>query len=169
MATTTIAGNMVQGVIVGLVVAIVLALSHWCYVWYLERVDVRQVREVLSEGRQRVMEARDTLNSVMGVTFAGDVLRAGQYNLLLKQLGVVLDPVGSKLSYRKRKEIFDALDWYNVGALHAIKDKEGNPVFHDPPVGRWIAAEMRHGDASRKFQRLESIRWLKLEPYSGGS
>ena len=40
MATTTIAGNMVQGVIVGLVVAIVLALSHWCYVWYLERVDV---------------------------------------------------------------------------------------------------------------------------------
>ena len=168
MATTTIAANMVQGVIVGLVVAIFLALSQWCYVRHLERVDVRQVRELLSEGRQRVMEAKDTFNSAMGVTFAGDVLRAGQYNLMLKQLRVVLDPVGSKLSYRKRKDIFDALDWYNVGALHVIKNNEGNPVFH-PPVGQWIAAEMRPGDASRRFQRLESIKWLRLESYSGGS
>ena len=105
----------------------------------------------------------------MGVTLPGDVLRAGQYNLVLKQLSVVLDPAGSNLSYDKRKEIFDALDWYNVGGLHVIKNDKGNPVFLAPPVGQWIAAEMRHEDASKRFQRLESIEWLKLEPYSGGS
>lgn len=113
------------------------------------------------------MQATDTFNAAMGVTLPGDVLRAAQYDLMLKQLSVALDPAGSNLSYQKREQVFDALDWYNVDHLHAGKDGAGHPVFRSPPAGQWIAADMRQADAKEKFRQLESIGWLKLEPYAG--
>ena len=83
---------------------------------------------------------------------------------MIKQLRVALDHTTSKLPYAKRKDIFDALDWYHVESLYATKDKQGNPVFVDLPVGSWRWNEMQESRAAAKFKRLESIKWLKLKP-----
>ena len=89
-----------------------------------------------------------------------------QYNLIIKQLRVALDHTTSKLPYAKRKDIFNALDWYHVEFLYATRDKRDNPVFRDLPDGSWPGTEIQESQAVDKFKRLESIKWLKLKPYT---
>ena len=67
----------------------------------------------------------------------------------------------------KRKEIFDALNWYHTEGLYARKDNNGNPVFvSDLPPGKWPTTTMKKNFAIDKFKRIESIKWLKLKPYT---
>ena len=160
-----IAGSAVAGLIAALTATIILGAAKWIHLKHLQRLDVRQIRGVLTDGRRRVMESKETFNPNMNATISDAVLRAAQYNLMIKQLRVALDHTTSKLSYAKRKELFDALNWYGVESLYATKDALGNPVFIDPPVGSWPTSEMQENHASDKFKRLESIKWLKLEPY----
>ena len=101
------------------------------------------------DGRRRVMESKETFNPNMNVTSSGAVLRAAQYNLMIKQLRVALDHTTSKLPYAKRKDIFDALDWYGVKSFYATKDVHCNPVFvADLPVGSWPTSEVHENHAS---------------------
>ena len=144
------------GLIAALTATTILGAAKWIHLKYLQRLDVKQIREVLTTGRKRVMDA----------TLPGDVLRAAQYNLIIKQLRVALDHTTSKLPYAKRKDIFDALDWYHVKFLYATKDERDNPVFRDLPDGSWPTTEMQESQAVDKFKRLESIKWLKLKPYT---
>ena len=144
------------GLIAALTATTILGAAKWIHLKYLQRLDVKQIREVLTTGRKRVMDA----------TLPGDVLRAAQYNLIIKQLRVALDHTTSKLPYAKRKDIFDALDWYHVKFLYATKNERDNPVFRDLPDGSWPTTEMQESQAVDKFKRLESIKWLKLKPYT---
>ena len=60
-----------------------------------------------------------------------------------------------KLSYAKRKDIFDALDWYHVKSLYLTKDAIGNPVFTDDlPIGSWPTNEMQDEPSHRQVQAL---------------
>ena len=162
-----IAGSAVAGLIAALTATFILVVLKWIRERYLEHLDVRQIQEVLTDGRKRVMEkSKETFNPNMNVTLRADVLRAAQYNLMIKQLRVALDHTTSKLPYAKRKDIFNALDWYHVESLYATKDKRDNPVFVDLPVGSWPTLEMQESRAVDKFKRLESIKWLKLKPYT---
>ena len=144
------------GLIAALTATTILGAAKWIHLKYLQRLDVKQIREVLTTGRKRVMDA----------TLPGDVLRAAQYNLIIKQLRVALDHTTSKLPYAKRKDIFDALDWYHVKSLYATKVERDNPVFRDLLDGSWPTTEMQESQAVDKFKRLESIKWLKLKPYT---
>ena len=103
------------GLIAALTATTILGAAKWIHLKYLQRLDVKQIREVLTTGRKRVMDA----------TLPGDVLRAAQYNLIIKQLRVALDHTTSKLPYAKRKDIFDALDWYHVKFLYATISGSG--------------------------------------------
>ena len=155
-----IAGSAVAGLIAALTATIILGAAKWIYLEHLQRLDVKQIQEVLTDGRRRV-------NRNMNVTLPSDMLRAAQYNLMIKQLRVALDHTTSKLSYAKRKDIFDALDWYHVKSLYLTKGAIGNPVSKDDlPVGSWPTNEMQESSAIDKFKRLESIKWLKLKPYT---
>ncbi len=50
----------------------------------------------------------------------GRHLRAAQYNLMIKQLTVALDPASTNLSLDRQKELRAALDWFHVDALYAV-------------------------------------------------
>ena len=154
------------GLIAALTATAILVVVKLIHLKYLERLDVKQIREVLTAGRKRVMESKETFRHGMDATLPGDVLRAAQYNFTIKQLRVALDHTTSKLPYAKRKDIFDALDWYHVKFLYATKDERDNPVFRDLPDGSWPTTEMQESQAVDKFKRLESIKWLKLKPYT---
>ena len=160
-----IAGNAVAGLIAALTATAILLAAEWIHQKRLQRLDVKQIREVLTTGRKRVMESKETFQHGMDITIPGDVLRAAQYNLMIKQLRVALDHTTSKLPHAKRKDIFEALGWYHAESLYVTKDKRGNPVFVDLPVGSWPTNEMQKSRAADKFRRLESIKWLKLKPY----
>ena len=162
-----LAGNAVAGLIAALTATIILGAAKWIYLKHLQRLDVKQIRAVLTDGRKRVMESKEAVPLGMGVMFPREMMRCVSYNLMIEQLRVALDHTTSKLPYAKRKDIFDALDWYHTESLSAIKDKHGNPVFVvDLPVGRWPTKEMQENQAIDKFKRIESIKWLKLKPYT---
>lgn len=124
-----LAGNAVAGLIAALTATTILGAAKWIYLSHLQRLDIKQIREVVTDGRKRVMESKETFHHGMVATFPSDVLRCAQYNLMIEQLRVALDHTTSKLPYAKRKDIFDALDWYHTESLYATKDKDGNPVL----------------------------------------
>ena len=161
-----IAGSAVAGLIAAVAATIILGVAKWVYQTHLQRLDVKQIQEVLTDGRRRVLEAKETFDHNTDATLPGDMLRAAQYNLMIKQLRIALDHTTSNLSYAKRKRIFDALDWYHVKSLYVTRDKRDNPVFRDLPHGSWPGTEIQESQAVDKFKRLESIKWLKLKPYT---
>ena len=108
------------------------------------------------------MEAEDTFHKGMDATSSADALRAAQYNNMIKRLGVALEKWTVDLSHDQRKDIFDALDWYHTDSLQAIK-KGGKAVFIEIPDGRWATTELPMEAAKEKFEKLQSIKWLKLK------
>ncbi len=143
-----IAGSAVAGLIAAVVATIILGVAKWVYQKHLQRLAVKQIQEVLTDGRRRVLEAKETFNHNMDATLPGDMLRAAQYNLMIKQLRIALDHTTSNLSYAKRKRIFDALDWYHVKSLYFTKDAVGNPVSKDDfPVGNWPTKTMQESQS----------------------
>ena len=160
-------GNAVAGLVAALTATTILGLLKLMHLKYMQNREIKQIRDVLTVGRSRVMTAKKTLYRDMDATVHEDLLRSAQYNLMIEQLRVALDHTTSKLPYAKRKEIFDALDWYHTKSLYLTKDEIGNPKFViDFPVGRWTTREMQESSALEKFKRLESIKWLKLKPYT---
>lgn len=150
------------GLIAGLAVTVVLGVARYIHQKWGNRKDVEYIRDLLTQGMRRVMEAENTFHPGMKVCIPADALRAAQYKYLMKQVGIGLERWAVHLSHNQRKDIYDALDWYNLDGLHATK-KDGQVVFPEIPEGRWPTTEMSIKEASRKFERLHSIKWLKLE------
>ena len=110
------------------------------------------------------MGAEDKFFEEMDATASADIIRARQYNRMIKELGVAFEMWAVNLSHTQRKEIYDALDWYHVrtDAQFAI-ERDGKVVFQEVPDGKWPAPEMSAGKAKEKFDRLRGIEWLKLD------
>ena len=159
-----IAQGATAGLIAALVATTIFGLARYLRQAWDRHQDVKDVRDILSEGRRRVMESKDTYNRGMGETLPGDVLRAAQYNNMLKRVEVALERWSVNLSHDQRKDIYEALDWYNIDALQATKNREGAVEFLQLPEGRWHTTEMSKDFADDKFMRLQSIKWLKLKP-----
>ena len=160
----SIAQSAVAGLIAALTATAILGSAKCVRQWSAKRQDVRYLRNLLTEGRKRVLEAGDTFHKGMNATSSGDALRAAQYNNMVKRLGIALEKWMADLSHDQRKDIFDALDWYHTDSLQAVK-KDGKAVFIDIPDGRWPTTEMSLEVANEKFEKLQSIMWLKLGPH----
>ena len=156
------AGSVLAGVVAAIVATTILGVAKWIHGKWLQRRDVLQVREVLREGRHRVMESKDVFHEGMNSAMSASVLRCAQYNLMIKQLAVALDHRTTKLPYANRKQILDALDWYHTDSLLATKDEKGRPTFVITQEGLWPATEMRLSAAVDCFNKLEAIGWLRL-------
>ena len=65
------------------------------------------------------------------------------------------------LSFDKRQEIIEAVDWYNLRAFSVEEDWPGSVRMKKMPDGVWIG-DSRSETAQEKFQNLKSIKWLKL-------
>lgn len=157
----SIASSAVAGSIAALVATSILGLARYLHQKIAKRQDVNYIRELLISGRQRVMEAEDTYNKGMGACIPADVLRAAQYNNMVRQVGVALERWMVNLSHTQRKELYDALDWYHTGGLNAI-NRDGEVTFIDLPDGKWPTKTMAIEVARDKFDKLQSIKWLKL-------
>lgn len=157
--------SIIQGVITGSVAALlataILTLTRFVREFASRRQDINYIRDLLIEGRKRVIQAEDTYNSGMDAHIPSDTLRAAQYNNMIRELGVVLEGWTMHLSHAQKKEIYDALDWYHTGGLHATK-RNGKVVFVDLSPGRWPTTEMKEEFAREKFRRLKAIDWLRL-------
>ena len=161
-----IAGNAVAGLIAALTATSILGVAKWISLKRLQGLDVKEIREVLTEGRKKVLESKETFLSDIGVTVHSEELRSAEYNQMIEQLRPVLDHTTSKLPYVKRKAIFDALSWYHTDSLYAKKDDNGNLEFIEFSPGKWPMPTMKKNFAIDKFKNIESIKWLKLKPYT---
>ena len=158
----SIAQSAIAGLIAALAATTILGVSRYVRQRLAERRDIKYLRGLLIQGKRRVIAAEDTLHEGMGTLMPADVLRAAQYNNMTKQVGVAIERWALSLSHAQRKDIYDALDWYHTDGLYAAK-KNGEVVFMDLPEGRWPTAEMTMEAARSRFDRLEAIKWLKLQ------
>lgn len=156
-----IAQGIVSGSVAALLATAILGLTKVVLGFLSKRQDINYISNILIQGRERVLEAHDTYNSGMDARMAADALRAAQYNNMLREVGVALERWTVHLSHAQRKDVYDALDWYHTGSLHATK-RDGEAVFVELPEGRWPTTEMSLEAAREKFERLRAIRWLDL-------
>ena len=83
---------------------------------------------------------------------------------MLMRIGVALEKWAVHLSHDERKDIYDALDFYNADSYLVKKNTETGTVgYIQHPAGRWPYPTMSMGDAKNKFDQLESIGWLNLK------
>ena len=158
----SITSSAVAGLIAALAATAILGLTAYVRHWLAKRRDVRYIRDLFIEGRRRVMDAKDTFHEDMDARSSAGSLRAAQYNNLLKRVGVALDLWTVNLTHAQRKDIYDALDWYHTDDLPALK-RDGKAVYVELPYGKWPTLEMSLEAARETFERLQSIKWLKLE------
>ena len=152
----------VAGVIGALIASAILFCVAYTHDWLEEQQDVRYIREILIDGRKYIMGAKDTNHPDMFIS-AG-ALRVANYNTMIKRLDVAFEKWTVNLSHDKRKDIFDALNWYNT-ELIPVKNIDGIAEFPELPDGKWVFSEMSIEVAKEKFEKLQSIEWLELEPY----
>lgn len=143
----SIAQSAVAGLIAALVATTILGLAKYTRDWLLRRQDVRYIRDLVIEGRSRVMKAEETYHQGMGAKSPADNLRAAQYNNMIRQLSVALESGWMNLSHSQRKDIYDALDWYHTQSLYAI-NRDGLAVYQELPDGKWPTTEMTMEEAS---------------------
>ena len=158
----SIAQGAVAGLIAALAATVFLGLTGYVRQRLAKRRDVRYIRNLLIKGRKRVMEAKDTFHSGMRMMMPADTLRAAQYNNMIREVGVTLESWTVNLSHAQRKDVYNALDWYQTDGLNATK-KDGEVVFVELPEGRWPTTTMSKEAAKEKFEKLQSIKWLKLK------
>ena len=159
----SIAQSAVAGLIAALAATAILGIARYVRHLWGRRQDVEYIRALLIEGRGRVMGTRDVYFKEMDASMSAGVIRAAQYNIMLKQIGLALEKWAVMLSHDQRKNIYDALDWYhtNPEGLPAIK-RNGHAVVVELPEGRLPVEEMSLQAAKESFEKLESIKWLKL-------
>jgi len=85
---------------------------------------------------------------------------------LLKKIGLALKELTPHLSPFEKKDMYDALDWYNTEKQDELPAVVQNRqvMFVDLPDGRWPVQEMSLEDAKTKFKELQRIHWLELKP-----
>ena len=153
-----IVSSAVAGLIAALTATIILGIAKWVRQWWV-RQKLVNLRDVLSEGRKRVMEAIPLKATSRK---SADVLRAAQYNNMIKKLGVALEKWMVNLPHY-RKDVFDALDWYHTDSLQAIAwNKRCILTF---PDGKWPERQCQWKWPKRNSMKLQSIKWLKLKAY----
>lgn len=161
-----IAVSAIGGAIAGVVAAGILGVLGRLHRTRLRRQDVDYIRDVFMQGRKRVMEAKEMSFPEIERPIKPDVVRAAHYNLMIRQIDAALKYTVRQVSNDQRKDLYDALDWFNTDGLSVKRIDWDELVFVDDlPLGRWPNRTMREGEAIRKFERLEQIQWLKLKPY----
>ena len=73
----------IAGVFAGVAAALILGLFRIGRQNWARRQDVEYIRALLTEGRIRVLGARDIYNEQVGQTLPADIVRAGNYNNML--------------------------------------------------------------------------------------
>ena len=154
-----IAVSAIGGAIAGVVAAGILGVLGWLHRTRLRRREVDYIRDVFIQGRKRVMESKEMDFPEMERKIAAGAVRAAHYNLMIRQIDAALKYTALQVSNNQRKDLYDALDWFNTDGLSARRDQWGEPVFVDDlPLGRWPNRTMRESVAIRRFEELEQIK-----------
>ena len=153
--------SITTGTAAALVATAILGLAKWIYRSVERSRDKKYIRSVISEGKARVLDAKDRYHNGMNATIPGDVLRTSQYNNMITKLDVALEKRTPCLNHYQRSDIEAALDWYHTDSLQ-FNLKDGVPEEAVVSPGKWPVTEMPLDRAKAKFEKLQSIKWLNL-------
>ena len=161
-----IAQGAVAGVVAGLLTTAILGIARWIRQSRSARRDTKHVRKIIADARISVFNAEDFFHSGMRKAVSGDTLRAAQYNLMIRQLMIAIDPMSTNLSPDRQNELREALDWFHKDALYAVNrpgpsEPEFTTAIRD---GLWPTNTMTTTQAAEIFARLAELRWLKVDP-----
>ena len=157
----TIIQSIWTGASAALVAAFVLEFASYIRRKLNSLRSIKHIREILEEGRDSVLTSKNEKISNPSMFIPKDVVRVGEYNRMIRKLDVALNEWRSELSFRQKKEIIEALNWYHTDTIFA--SKEGEEIkFKEFPDGKWTHNTMYECEAKYRFEKLKSITWLKF-------
>ena len=157
----SIASSALAGVIAALTATTILAVASYIRRLAARRQAIRHLQHLFTDGRVGVMQAEEQHIGSARLRIPANTLRAARYNVMLKELGIALDKWSTALSYDQRQEIIEAVDWYNLRSYSVEQDWPGRAALKRMPDGVWIG-DLEEETAQEVFQKLKSIKWLKL-------
>ena len=164
LSLVEIAESLVAGVSAALVATAILGIAKLIHRWRSRRRDAEYIRDILMEGRALVFEDEEVYHPAPNAISPADQIRAARYNNMIRRLRVALEQWAVNLSHAQRRDVFDALDWFHTKGLFAVA-REGQMHYVQPTDdGKWPTMQMSVDAAQEIFERVESIKWLKLGP-----
>lgn len=160
--TDSIAQSAFAGVIAGLTVSIILGSAKFTQQCAARRQAVKDLRLLFTQSRKIVIQAKERFVESTTTKIPEDTLRSARYNVMLKELDIVLEKWSAALSNHQRQEIYDALDWYNLDAFQVGHDEFLKVTLTISPEGEF-PGDMSARIAEQKFKNLESIKWLRIK------
>lgn len=157
----SIASSALAGVIAALTATAILGAASYIRRRAARRQAIRHLQHLFTDAREGVMQAEDQHADSTHRRIPADALRAARYNVMLKELEIALNKWSTALSHDQRREIIEAVDWYNLRAFSVEHYWPGRAGLKRMPDGVWIG-DMEHEIAQERFQNLKSIKWLRL-------
>ena len=91
-------------------------------------------------------------------------LIACRYNVMVKELDEFFKTGNVHISRVKKKDIFNALDWYKIDYLNVVKLRAADSMCSEIQDGMIPSSYITIEIANEIFGKLESIKWLKMKP-----
>ena len=167
LTLSTLLENAIAGLFAGVAAAGVLWFFRHIRDGRDRRKDEKAIRDLLRVRIGAVTKVGPKLQSKSAAHRPVDKdevrrTRAYEYNVLLTELGLTLERWTPNLSLKQRKDIYDALDWYNLEGWYDARYRAPRRP-QDLVAGKWEAEGMEEKQFKAKLRELESIDWLKLD------
>ena len=128
--------------------------------------EAAAIRNIIVEDRDLIFNAKDRPDPQdPSVRFAGaDEWRAMLYNEMLGEVGRTLDHWSPHIPLERKQSLLRALDWYHREGVFLAPGPHvaGEKKFLEIEPGTWPSDKMTLDEAKKKFQKLETVKWLKL-------
>lgn len=110
------------------------------------------------------MEYQNTSYDGISGPVRENFLRACRYNVMVKELDEFFKTGNIHISHAKKKDIFNALDWYKIDYLNVVKVRAADSMCSEIQDGMIPSSYIKIEITNEIFGKLESIKWLKMKP-----
>ena len=143
--------DIVEGAVAGLAAGFIICVIRALYEFRKERGHIEYIRRELKDFKK---SSDDIYDKKEELDYAEEVLRCEVYDDMRR----IIKPVLNRLSYKKKLELSQALDWdYRRRLLTREDGRRPNIV-----EGQWPTDRMYKHQIDEIFKRLEGLKWLKI-------
>ena len=142
---------LLEGVVVGVTIAVLLGLAGWARARYREREQIRHIRTMLRNSYQGMRAATDIRDGPRHVS--ADLVRLWMFQGLLRQIECALAYRSSHLHYDKTFDIRSIL--VSVTAFLKMLETAGSQGGKHPKGIKFYEQHF--------FEKLDDLNWLNLK------
>ena len=149
-------GNIVEGAAAGLVAGLTIGGLRAWREYRKEKGHIKYIRRELKDLKGF---SDDICGEGEKLDYSEEVYRCEMYDNMRRKI----NPVLNRLSYKKRSELNQALDWAYLDwgdRVDLLTGEGGRPTRI--VEGQWPTGSIYKHDIDKIFKKLEGLKWLKI-------